>query len=139
MVDAFFPPVALEEGQVEVPALDRGLPPLERLDGARAERQRREARRARQALLRAAVGRVDAPAADLHRHAAERGHAVGEEERAVVVRQSYRVLEGLPRAGRRLGMDERDQLRPPAALEGRLHLLGTYHPAPRRLDAYHHA
>src|SRR5439155_778770 len=83
------------------PALDRGLPPPERLDGARAERERREAGRARQALLRTAVGRVDAPAVDLHRHAAERGHAVGEEERAVVVRQPHRVLEGLPRAGGR--------------------------------------
>ncbi len=54
----------------------------------------------------------------------------GEEERAVLVCQAGRVGERLPGAGRGLGVDERDQLRPAAVLEGGFDLLGPHDVTP---------
>ena len=52
------------------------------LQRALGDRHRRHPRRRREALLGAGVGAVDAPAVELERDAAERGHAVGHQQRA---------------------------------------------------------
>src|SRR5438552_18820502 len=70
MIKAFFVPVTLHHRHVEIPTLYLRFAAVDRLYRPRAERDRGQAGRTAQALLRAAVDGVDAPAVDLDRHAA---------------------------------------------------------------------
>ena len=103
-------PVVRDHPGVEVPALHLGLARLHRVERARRERERREPGRAGEALLRAGVDGVRLPGVHLHRHAAERGDGVDDEQRAVRVAELAEPLHRLVRAGRGLGVDERDHL-----------------------------
>ena len=75
-------PVVLEQLQIEVEAAALHAP----RERARAEHDRRQARRRAQTFLRAAVDGVDAPGADIERMAAERRDRVDDRERAVLAR-----------------------------------------------------
>jgi len=61
--------------------------------------------------LRAAVSNVDAGLVELHRHAAERGDAIGDHQSARSVSGGTDGLAGLQRSRRSLGVDIRHNLR----------------------------
>ena len=69
--------VAAQHPEVEVPALRLLDPPLPR---PVVDRERRQPGCDAEALLRARVREVDAPLVEPHRHAAEGGDAVGQQE-----------------------------------------------------------
>src|SRR5574340_516434 len=116
-------PVAEHQVEVEEPALHRGLARLDLGNGPLRERDGREARRAREALLAARVSGIDAPSVEQHRRAAEAGDAVHDGERAVVL-GDLRQRRGLAlRAGRGLGMYERQHFRIGIRLEGLAYLV----------------
>ena len=96
-------------------------------------RDRREAGRHAEALLRAAVRDVDAPRVDLDGDAAERGHAVDEQQR-VALAAAPSGSTSLRTPGRRLGVDDRDHLR--AADARSSSACGIDRLAPRRLDPH---
>ena len=71
----------VEKLQVEIEGLHRSLARFEAVEGARRDGDRRQTGRAAEPFLRATVGDVDADFVDQHRHAAQRGHAIGNGER----------------------------------------------------------
>src|SRR5215831_1102109 len=87
VVKALLAPVALDHAHVEVPALYLRLAAVDRLDGARTERHRRQTGRTAQAFLRAAVHSIDAPFIDGHRYAAQRRYRIEQEQRIELVAQ----------------------------------------------------
>ena len=103
-------PSTRDHREVEVPALHLRLARVAASRRARRERDRRQARRAGEALLRPAVRRVDAPAVDLHAARRRGGHAVEQEQRAASWRSSPSPSTRLVGAGRGLGVDDRDDL-----------------------------
>ncbi len=86
----------------------RAFEPLER---ARRHRHGRESRRAAQALLRATVGDVDAVLVHQHGHAAQRRDAIGDHQRAGLVRRFADGLGLVEHAGGRLGLHEGHHVR----------------------------
>src|SRR5262249_51662675 len=104
-------------------------------DGARREADRRETGRHTEALLRARIDSVDAPAVDLDGDATERRDRVDEQQRVGALQRAQRrdlVLD----AGRRLGMHDRDDARVRRGLLRVEQLLRVERAAPRRFDAY---
>ena len=77
----------------------------------RRERDRRDAGRRAQALLAARVAVVDAPALGLELDAAERGDAVGHQQRVAVAQLRGQLRQRVGDAGRRLGVHDGDQPR----------------------------
>jgi hypothetical protein len=69
----------------------------------------RQTRRARQALLSAAVECVDAPLVELDRHSAQAGDAVDQEERPGRLDDSADLLDRIGDAGRGLRVYHGDQ------------------------------
>jgi len=108
------------------------------LDHALGERHRREARRARQALLARRVHRVDAPLVDFHRRAAERGDRVHDHHRAVLVRDARDLLGVRLAAGRSFGVHEGDDLGVLVLLQRILDLVRIHRLAPFVLDHHRH-
>ena len=106
------PSSAATHRQVEIPALHLRLALADRLDGARAERHRRQARRTAQALLRATVNRVDLPGVQRQRHAAQRRDRVDEQQRVELVAQLAELLRS---AARRRSRSRRGRWRAPWA------------------------
>ena len=104
-------PVAEHQVQVQKPALHGRLAGAQGIDGARAEADRRQARRAGQAFLRAAVDGVDVPAVDVEFDPAERGDRVHDGERAVAVGDLGECAGVRQGAGRGLGHHESQRLR----------------------------
>ncbi len=126
--------VVADETEVEVPGLRWCPAGADPVDRASRERDRREARRNAEALLRARVGRVDPPTVDLERDATERRDRVDEQERVGLLERDERLDRVLdPRRG--LGVDDGDQ---PTVGSGPLRAeqrLGIDGASPRRLDA----
>ena len=103
-------PVAAQQLEVEAER-HRGAALADPAPGARRDRDGRHAGRRGEALLRAAVGVVDAPAADVERDPAERGDAVGEQQHVVAEQRGPELLQRVQRARRRLGVDDGDEPR----------------------------
>ena len=77
--------------------------------GARARAAKRDGRqpgRRAESLLRAGIAHVDVPRVHVERHRAERRHGVGDHERAVRGRLARDVLQRIPHARGRFGMDD---------------------------------
>lgn len=103
-------PVAGKEREVEGEGEWRaaGANALERALG---EPNRRHPRRGAEALLGARVAVVDPPALRLELDPAQRGDAVGDEQRLARAQAGAEVLERLAHAGRGLSLDDRDGTR----------------------------
>ena len=103
-------PIVHDQVEVEKPALHLGLAVADGFHGARAEADRRQARRAGQAFLRAGVDRVDLPCVHLQRRAAQGGDGIDYDHRALGMGQARdggRVGTG---AGGSLCLHESDDL-----------------------------
>src|ERR1035437_3796014 len=107
----------VEKLQVEIEGLDRRLARLEALQGARRDGDRRQAGRAAEPFLGATVGEVDAVFVDHHRHAAQRGHAIGNGQRVDFVGRFADRLRLVVESGGSLGLYEGDHARAFAADE----------------------
>ena len=134
MVQPVRPPVLFDQRNVEVPRAALRFALANRLHRALAERHRRQPGRRADSLLRAAVTRVDSPLVNLDRHARERRHRVDRDHRAVPMRQLGDFLDRLMYPRRRLGMNDRDQLRIFRRLQRRRDLRRLDDRSPFRLD-----
>ena len=97
VIDALLAPVLGQHRDVEIPALHLGLAPSTTSMARSLKRDRRQARRTAQALLRAGINRVDLPAVDFDRHAAQRRHGVDQQQCAGVVDQIAKSLRSAAR------------------------------------------
>ena len=89
---------------------DLGLARIHAGQRALAEGDGRQAGRAAQAFLRAAVAGVDAPVVHAQVVAAEAGDGVHDEQGAAGVDEVGQAGEGLMRAGAGFGMDDAEEL-----------------------------
>ena len=110
VVVAALEPVVREAVEVEVVA-GRVRARPDALERPLRDRDRREPGRRGEALLRAGVRVVDPPGVDVHLDAAERGDAVHDEERVRPGERAPELGDRLAHAGRRLGVDDREQAR----------------------------
>src|ERR1035438_6653523 len=108
---------AVQKQQVQIERLHRRLPRLEAFQGARRHRDRRQAGRAAEPLLGAAVGDVDTDFVYQHGHAAQRGDAIGNGERVHFVGRFANRLPLVVESGGRLGLHESEHARAFAADE----------------------
>ncbi len=127
-------PVTHDQVQVEKPGTDRCVARLDGVHGTAAEAHRREPRRTGQALLGAAVGGIGAPVVEVDVDATQRGHAVDDGQAVVFTRQSTQCFRVGSRAGRGLGMHERDQFRVRVLLQRGIQFLRIDGPAPVIFD-----
>ncbi len=133
MVVALAGPILVQKLGIQIPASYRMLALRERLHSSSAERNRREAWRTANALLRAAIRRVDAPVIDFDLDASERGHRIQENHRAMGLGQAGNLVHRLQHAGRGLSMHESDDFEG-GGLQNTLHPLGVGGPPPFTLD-----
>ena len=110
VVHVLLAPVVADQPEVEVPGRRRGGSVRDRLLGARADRRRREARRAGQALLGGGVAVVDPVAVHGHLGASQGGDRVDHEQRVVRFRQARQVAQRLENACGGLRLDDGDHL-----------------------------
>ena len=126
-------PVLDDHRQIQVPVGHFGGPRSEFGKGPLGKADRRQARRARQALLRAAVHDVRAPGIHRHGDPAQAGHGIDQVQRVASPHQPADFRHGIAHAGRRFGVDHGDQvvfpLRQPVA-----HGLGNHGRAPREFQ-----
>ena len=104
-------PVVLEQPEIEVEAAARHEP---RAGGAR-HRNRTQARRRADALLRAGVGDVDAPSGQVHFLAAERRHGVDDGQRARLAGNRRQLPDRIAHARRGLRVHHAHDVRAVAA------------------------
>ena len=110
MVDPLAAPVFLDHRQIEIPALHFGLAVANHFDGPFVERHRRQARRAAETFLRAAVAGIDAQLVDPHRRAAERSDGVDQQQTRRFHEPSLAISSsGCKHAGRSLRVHHRGE------------------------------
>ena len=128
VIDPVAVPVRVDQGEVQVPAVDRRLARVYDLQRAVIEREGRQARRGAQAFLAAGIADVDPPFVDFDGRSAQGRHGVDQDEGAVLVDDGDDLLEGLQHARRRFRVYQAHELRP-AAGKGLSHLSRRKGPA----------
>src|SRR4029434_4421915 len=82
-------------------------------ESTRTEDHRGQTRTSAQTLLRAAVTRIDAPLADIQRHATKRTDGIDNRQRIMLAGDSGQLAYGVQHASRRLCMNHRNDVRTP--------------------------
>ena len=111
VVDARGAPVARELAEIQVIAAHRAPAPAERVFGARVVRDRRQTRRAAQALLGPAHRHVHVPGVERDFGAAQGDHDVGDEQGIIRACEAAEIRQRLQDAGGRLTVHDGEHLR----------------------------
>ena len=127
--------VVRDQLEIEIPRPVRCFALFQPLRRARRHRDWRQSRRAAQALLGTTVGDIDSGLVDFHRHRAQRGHAIGDDQRSDCVCGFADGFAALERSGRGFRLHVHDDLRLLAANEFRRFLVAEDF-APRFLEAH---
>ena len=106
MVRPILPPIVADERHVQIPAGNLGSSLFDRGKRPGSKGHGRQAGRTTQALLRAAVNRVELPGVDFNGHSSERCHAVHQQQPAGIVDDFGNFFQWLPGAGRGLRMHD---------------------------------
>src|SRR6476620_26095 len=100
VIGAIVAPVLFNHGDVQIPALNFGLPRTNAFEGPFVESNRGQARRCRETLLCSGITNVDALAIDADGMSAQRSHSVDDEQCPMCMRKVSQTREVLQYARR---------------------------------------